>query len=1045
MITENIPKKKLQLNNTYHQFKLIDTGIVESVKSRYYLFEHKTTKMPLFYLHNNDDNKLFGIGFKTTPDNNTGVAHILEHSVLGGSQKFSVKDPFNEMAKGSMATFINAMTWPDKTIYPVSSQIEKDFYNLMDVYLDAVFFPRLTKETFAQEGCHLEFSQLNNSSSDLIYKGIVYNEMKGVYSNLSSILNEFGFRKLFTENIYQYNSGGDPKKIPSLTYKKFLQFHKEYYHPSNARIFLSGDQNILKSLEFIEKNYLSRFNKKTKKITIAKQKKWKSEKKITVPYPAQNLITDKYAFINSFATNSVLNSIETMSLFIIEEILLGNSASILRKTLIDSKLGETLSSNSGYMSEIRDTIFSIGMQGIQKKNIQKVKKLINKTLVTINEKGFTKADIDRAFHQIEFQNSELSSSGGHYDINLMIITFEAWLYNGNPTLYLDIKKQLEEIKKRYKQDENYFIKLFRKYFIKNNHKIAITFVPDVDYVKKNELDEKEKLKNIKKKLTVEQKEEIIQYSQKLLELQKAPNSKKDLETLPSIELKDITKKALTIPLDVRSLHKHIFLSNKIFTNNIIYIKVFFDISYLSEKEFSMLPFFLQVLNGHGIDSTQYNFNRKAFKNYFNKDKIQYSYNDFANLKSSTTGGIGAGFYLSKKYIDDTNNTSAITSSKSKNKKNKFKAGIVFEAKTLLKDIKKTIRLISYMIAFIDLKDNKRFTDLLLQKKAKLNSNLVPAGLTYAASLSSSLFNKQQKISEIYSGLSALHFLNTFNENEYNFILLELATLKKKIFNTENLTFQITSEKKHYSKAKKTIDEEFIKFFTATEEISFQKKVDNVNLSKFSLLSKDIKLQKNTKKYDDPFIGIALESPVSYATMSFQTYDYTSKNAALLFFLQNFLGSGFLNEKIRIQGGAYGGFARYKIHDGIFYFASYRDPNIIHSVKTFYEAIDYLKTEKFDKDEIKQALIGSFSNLDGPLSPEKASSISFNRYINNITNEQRQIFRDNLFSLTAEKIQKNLPKLAEKIDKKIFSILSSEKNLLELKTKNKIKSFKIITM
>ena len=457
MSLNKIPEVLFKEQQSICCFTVKDITSLPEINAKAYQMYHAKSGAHLLYLHTEDKENLFSVAFKTPPHDDTGLPHILEHTVLCGSKKYPVKDPFVELLKTSLATFLNAMTYPDKTVYPCASMNEADFHNLVNVYCDAVFFPLITEKHFKQEGHHYDFSEPGNIESSLSIKGVVYNEMKGVYSDLNGIISKEEAKSLFPNNAYGKDSGGDPDAISSLKYNDFVNFHDTYYHPSNAYFFIYGGFDITKTLEILNKNYLSKFKKIPISSDIKQEPKWKSSIKKIIPYPfSENDDSEKKAAVTvNFLANNLTDTISSLSMSVLENYMLDNSSSPLRKALIDSKLGEALTS-SGYADYQRDTYFTAGLKGTKQKNTDQILKLIIDTCNKIIKEGIDKEKLESSFHKIEFHAKEIQSS---YPLVLMDRIYNYWLYGADPLCLLKLNDHLKKLREVCKNDSRYFEKI----------------------------------------------------------------------------------------------------------------------------------------------------------------------------------------------------------------------------------------------------------------------------------------------------------------------------------------------------------------------------------------------------------------------------------------------------------------------------------------------------------------------------------------------------------------------------------------------------------
>ncbi len=549
-----------------HGFELIQEQRVVEINSLVKLFRHVKSGAELLCVENDDENKVFGITFRTPPSDSTGLPHIMEHSVLCGSRKYPVKEPFVELIKGSLNTFLNAFTYPDKTCYPVASQNVKDLYNMADVYLDAVFYPRIEPHVLEQEGWHYELDQPDDP---LTFKGVVFNEMKGAYSSPDNLLYRYSQQFLFPDNTYGLDSGGDPTVIPDLTYEQFKSFHETYYHPSNARLFFYGDDEPEERLRFLNK-WLKDFDKIDVDSTVAVQQPFSEPKTFVIPYDAAEGGSDakKGMMTINWLLAEGSDPKLTLSLHILEYILVGSQASPLRKALIDSGLGEDLA-GAGLENELKQVFFSTGLKGMDVNDADQVETLIETTLKQLAHDGIEADMIEAAVNSTEFWLRERHT--GHFPrgLALMLDSLTRWLYDGDPIAPLAFEAPLQSIKQHISDGEPYFETLIATYLLDNTHRTRIILKPDIAIGKQKQTEEEERLAQVKTAMSQEEIEAVVAKTAELKRLQEAPDSPEALATLPMLTLGDLDKKDKTIPLEIVKEDKTELLYHDLFTNGII--------------------------------------------------------------------------------------------------------------------------------------------------------------------------------------------------------------------------------------------------------------------------------------------------------------------------------------------------------------------------------------------------------------------------------------------------------------------------------------------
>ncbi|HEX2623423.1 MAG TPA: insulinase family protein, partial [Phototrophicaceae bacterium] len=546
-----------------HGFELVREEQVKEINSLVRLYRHVKTGAELLSIVNDDDNKCFGVSFTTPPPDSSGMAHIMEHSVLCGSRKYPVKEPFIEMVKGSLATFINAMTFPDKTVYPVASTNVKDFYNLVDVYLDAVFFPSITPETLQQEGWHYE---LESVDAPLTYKGVVFNEMKGAYSSPEDVLDQATRSAIFPDNVYRLDSGGDPRNIPELTYENFRSFHDTYYHPSNAQFFFYGDDDAETRLKMLDE-VLQEFDPIEVPDEIALQPHFDAPRRKVEKYDAGETDDNKGMVTVSWLLTEAGDTELDLAFDMLGRVIMGNSAAPLKKALIDSGLGED--TIGGGVEDLKQLSYTVGMKGIDPANADQVEALILSTLEKLATEGIDPATIEAAINTIEFQMREYNTGGFPRGLAVMFDVLSTWNYGGDPFEPLAYEPPLNAIKERLANGERVFENLITEYLLNNSHRVTVVLEPDATINKQLEAEEQAKLDAVRNRLTEAELQQIVEDTERLRELQETPNSPEGLATLPALTLDDLEKKVKTIPNEHLEVNGVPMLFHDLFTNGIV--------------------------------------------------------------------------------------------------------------------------------------------------------------------------------------------------------------------------------------------------------------------------------------------------------------------------------------------------------------------------------------------------------------------------------------------------------------------------------------------
>ncbi len=713
-----------------HGFELIREQALAEINSAARFYRHVNTGAELLSLLNSDENKVFGISFGTPPADSTGVAHILEHSVLCGSRKYQVKEPFVELMKSSLNTFLNAMTFPDKTCYPVASQNVQDFYNLIDVYLDAVFFPRLTPQIFQQEGWHYE---LDAPDAPLTYKGVVFNEMKGNYSSPDSMLRELSQQSLYPDITYGLDSGGDPKDIPDLTYAQFKAFHQRHYHPSNAKLFFYGDDDPNERLRLLDA-YLSAFERIEVDATVPLQPRFVSPKRLTRTYAAgsvdrQAASRDKAdpgaaAKETMLTVNWMLDEVvdvETALAFgILEHILIGTPASPLYKALIDSRFGTALT-GGGLDDGLRQPMFSIGLKGIEPADADKVELLIADTIGTLAKQGIDPMTVEAALNTVEFRLRENNTGTFPRGIVFMLRALRSWLHGRDPLLPLAFEAPLAAVKARVAGGERYFENLIGRHFIANPHRTILILRPDREQAEREAKEEEARLARERASMSAADLDAVVAATRALKLAQETPDPPEALATIPTLKLADLPRRNKLVPVEVTHVRDTRVLYHELFTNGVVYLDIGFDLHTLPAGLLPYVTLFGRALleTGAGND-------------------------DFVRLSQRigrATGGIRA-----QKW------TSTVPAAEH------CAAWLCLRAKALPDQTGKLLTILRDILTSARLDDRERFQQLVLEEKASVESRLVPAGSSYVDRRLRAYFHEADWAEEQMGGVSYLFFL-----------------------------------------------------------------------------------------------------------------------------------------------------------------------------------------------------------------------------------------------------------------------------------------------
>jgi len=947
----NFPQPTLKAGDALHGFKVMRVQAFTDLRVTAYEIEHDQTGAKVLHLHSFDRENLYAIGFRTPPADSTGLPHILEHSVLAGSEKYPLKDVFKELMRSTLQTFINAFTYPDKTIYPVASQIKADFYNLARVYTDLVLKPRLLKETFFQEGHHLELATPGDLSSPLIISGIVYNEMKGAYSSPDSLMFKVIQENLYPDSVYAFDAGGDPDVIPSLTYKQFQNFHRTYYSPTNARFFLYGDIPTADHLQFLA-GELAGFDRVKVDSAIKSQPRLTKPRSVRSTYPVGKDESIDHKTMVNIAWMLTENCDYETALFleIISGLLIGSAASPLRKALIDSGLGEDLTPTSGMEADLKQLMFCAGLRNTKSSDTKKIEKLILDTLRNIVADGFDSGLIEGILHQVEFHGKEIVRGSYPYGISLMGHIFQTWLYNGDPLIGLDFTKTIEDVRKRWAADQQIFQKMTKQWLVDNPHRLLAVMEPDPDFSAKKDKFFQKKMNKLKSSLTKEELTQIDTQAAKLKMFQSEADTPEAAAMLPKLKLEDIPRSIEIIPTQVGMLENVRTLKHDLFTNDIAYVDLAFDLGHIPEELQPYLPLLGKMTTGMGAAG--------------------FNYEEMAKRITLKMGGFG--YDLSAGFTADA--------------KASFQK-MIFSFSALYRNLPAAINIITDVLGEGDLSTEARMRDLISERKNNLQSAILPSGHIFAKRAAGAALTVPAYRDEQWHGRTQLRFVQHKAGNfelAKNDLQEKLRQLKSLVFNKENMLINITAD----DQGLKLVQENIL-----------------------PLLQK-LPANKVTKKQTQPQLvsvcaGIAVPTSVSYVASVLKAPAYTDTASAMLMLAAKELSNSYLYKHIRVQGGAYGGMSSFDPSLGLFSFISYRDPHITETLQIFKDAQTFFSQNEMAADDMGKAILSTIGMLDKPLDPAGRGYAAMMRIFAGASDEMRQNFRNNILAATPSQVKDTL--------------------------------------
>lgn len=952
------------------EYEILDEHRVEDVQSDGFILRHKKSGARIAILSNNDDNKVFYIGFRTPPEDETGVPHIIEHTTLCGSKKFPVKDPFIELAKGSLNTFLNAMTYPDKTVYPVASCNDQDFKNLMDVYLDAVFNPNITKyeEIFKQEGWHYE---LTGKDDELKINGVVYNEMKGAYSSPDEVLSSQIYRSLFPDNTYSKDSGGNPEYIPKLTYEAYLDFYHKYYHPSNSYIYLYGDMDVVERLEWLDKEYLSLYDYKKVNSEINKQPAFDEIKNVEAQYSItmDDSQENKTYLSYNRVVGDTLDEMLYQAFDVLDYALVSSPGAPVKQALIDAGIGDDV--YGSYDAGILQPVFSFVAKNANASQADEFESIIENTLKEVVKTGINKEALLAGINSSEFKFRE--ADFGQFPKGLLfgLNCLDSWLFDDmKPFIHLECLGTFAKLRKAV--DTDYFEKLIQEYLLDNTHGSSVTVKPKRGLGNEREEALAKELFDYKASLSDEEIKKLIEDTEHLKKYQEEPSSDEDLRKLPMLTRADMKKNAMPFSNIEDELLDVKVVRHDIESNGIDYISFLFDAGDFAQSELGYLGFFTNAL---GLVSTE-----------------KYSYTDLANATNIYTGGISTGT-ASHPDIKDRNN---------------FVFKFEVKLKVLEKNLDKALELMEQMLLTSDFTDTKRLGELVAQIKARLQANLSSSGHLVAAMRSMSSFSRYALYQDELKGIafyrSICRIEKELSESPKS-VSDKLAAIAKKLFARNRMLISFTGNNEAYGNAKPSLEKVIAGF------------------DKMSAVGNQAEVHFNTAK--EAFIDA---SQIQYVAKTgdfiCEGYEYTGA----LRLLRIILSYDYLWINVRVKGGAYGCMNTF-LRSGESYFVSYRDPNLSDTLDVYDRIPEYIKSFSPDERDMTKYIIGTFSALDTPMNPEAKGSRSLSAYLEGITYEQIQKERNEILNAQPEDIRR-LADLVEAVLKKDSICVIGNENMIK---------------
>lgn len=956
-------------------YEVVQKKYLNDLKTEGYLLRHKKSGARVLLMENDDENKVFTIGFRTPPEDSTGLPHILEHSVLCGSKNFPVKDPFVELVKGSLNTFLNAITYPDKTVYPVASCNDKDFQNLMHIYMDAVFYPRIYQyeEIFRQEGWSY---QLESKEDKLTYNGVVYNEMKGAFSSPEDVLTRMILNTLFPDTSYANESGGDPEVIPELSYEQFLDFHSRYYHPSNSYIYLYGNMDMMEKLEWLDQEYLSHFDYLEIDSKIKFQQPFEQVKEAEMEYSISS--NEDEADHTFLSYNKVIGTALDRTLYqafqILDYALLSAPGAPLKKALVDAGIGKDIMGS--YDNGIYQPIFSVVAKNANVEQKETFVSLVEDTLRKLVEEGIDKKALQAGINYHEFRYRE--ADFGNFPKGLMygLQLFDSWLYDENePFMHLEALETFEYLKEAAKG--NYFEDLIQKYLLENTHGAIVVVKPEKGRTARMDKELEERLQAYKDSLSEEELERLVEATKNLVKYQESEESQEDMERIPVLERTDITREIAPIYNEELKLQDIPVIYHEVETNGIGYVDLLFDLSGVEED---LLPYVGILQSVLGIIDTK-----------------NHEYGELFNEINMNTGGIGTSLEL---YPDVTKASEKV-----------FQATFEIKSKALYSQMQVAFAMMQEILTESKLDDTKRIKEILAMLKSRLQMRFSSSGHTTAAQRALSYGSPISTFKDLTNGIGFYEVVTRIEEHfeeEKDQLVANLKRLATQLFRSENMMISYTAAR------------------TGLEGME-----ENIQKLKDALFTEEVatgSCQIHCVKRNE---GFQTSSKVQYVARAGNFMDHGCEYTGALQILKVILSYEYLWQNVRVKGGAYGCMSNFsRIGDG--YLVSYRDPNLEKTNEVYEGVVDYLKNFTVGDRDMTKYIIGTISNIDQPMTPAMKGDRSMNLYMNHVSEEMILSERAQILDATQEDIRALAEIVAAVLKDQLFCVIGNEEKIEEQK-------------
>ena len=972
-------KTQLRIGDKLHGFTVTNIDSLEEYHGSGIHLQHDLTGLEVYHLYNEDRENLFAFAFKTPPADDTGVAHILEHTVLSGSRHYPVKDPFLALMQGSVNTFLNAMTYPDKTVYPAASTVKKDYYNIMSVYADAVFFPLLKRELFLQEGRRF----VPQEDGNLKVEGIVFNEMKGSFSSYDSIVGDWSYRSLFEKSQYRYESGGSPQAIPQLSYEQFVDFHKKYYHPANCRFFMYGNIPTEEQLEFLQKNYLSEFGAGESAPDIADEPSWQEPKLFTVKGPAvEGEEKPKPTITINWRTGVINDPLTLLSMQVLSGALIGHPGTPLQKLINDTELGEDMSPVSGLETDIRDMSFSIGIRGIDPENAGKFEDLVLGELKRLVEEGLPTDVVKGTLRRVEFQNREIRG-GAPFGLRMMNKALRGWLHGGEPRTTLEFTPHMERLKQEYDANPHYFEELIDRSLLNNTHRSTVVVEPDGGYLQDLDEEIQQTVDKIHSQMDEVQEQQLRGDLEAFEKFQNAPDPQSALKTIPILSREDLPEDISVIETGDTQVDGIPGFTHDLFTNGIIYIDFAFNITELSERERLLLPLLGRMLTSTGLPGV--------------------AYDEVARRQNLKMGGLSP-------YLDISPMVGATDS---------YLGYLFVRLKCLEGSLEEALELTFDLLQHAQVEDSRRLWEVLTEFRNDMRSAVIPAGHSFSTLRAGAHLEPAIRIEDEWRGIEQLLFLTTLPAQagpDVEAIGQELKSLRDKVMTRQRMMLNMSADGQQLGRIH-TQMAEYLADFSSYESSSIR--------SFDHFVSDDGVL---IEPYHDNWESLQVPASVGYSGMALPGLLYGKPGYAAYILVAHLLKTDYLWQKIRMQGGAYGAAASTHGLEGVFSFLSYRDPSVEKSLQVYEDGLAHLAREGVTEEELEKAIIAIVGKDTRPKSPGEKSVVGLKRRLYGISDELRRASRHEMLDVKVADVKREAEVLHENAGKAVRVAMAESKVL-----------------